>query len=118
IQKENATHLASAFDTSAHTERHTDFPAYNAQREAPPEDLSASIPDIKKILDGFNIPIIECDGYKADDLIGGLAQQAEKEGFQVYMVTPDKDFGQLVTENIRIYKPGYQSGAVERSEER
>lgn len=113
IKKENPTHLAVAFDTLAPTERHTDFPAYKAQREAAPEDLLDSIPDIKKILDGFNIPIIECDGYEADDLIGGLAQQAEKEGYQVYMVTPDKDFGQLVTKNIRIYKPGYQGGAVE-----
>src|SRR5690606_10768052 len=113
IKKENPTHLAVAFDTLAPTERHTDFPAYKAQREAAPEDLSDSIPDIKKILEGFNIPVIECDGYEADDLIGGLAQQAEKEGYQVYMVTPDKDFGQLVTENIRMYKPGYQGGSVE-----
>ncbi|MEO6683800.1 MAG: DNA polymerase I [Ginsengibacter sp.] len=113
IKKENPTHLAVAFDTSAPTERHIDFPAYKAQREAAPEDLSDSIPDIKKIIEGFNIPVVECDGYEADDLIGGLAQEAEKEGFQVYMVTPDKDFGQLVTENIRIYKPGYQGGNVE-----
>ena len=113
IKKENPTHLAVAFDTAALTERHTDFPAYKAQREAAPEDLSDSIPDIKNILEGFNIPVIECDGYEADDLIGGLAQQAEKEGYQVYMVTPDKDFGQLVTENIRMYKPGYQGGNVE-----
>ena len=102
-----------AFDTAAPTERHTEFAAYKAQREAAPEDLLDSIPDIKNILQGFNIPVIECDGYEADDLIGGLAQQAEKEGYQVFMVTPDKDFGQLVTENIRMYKPGYQGGNVE-----
>lgn len=113
IKKENPTHLAVAFDTTAPTERHTDFAAYKAQREAAPEDLMDSIPDIKKIIEGFNLPVVECDGYEADDLIGGLAQQAEKEGYQVYMVTPDKDFGQLVTENIRMYKPGYQGGNVE-----
>jgi DNA polymerase-1 len=102
-----------AFDTYAPTERHTDFAAYKAQRQEAPEDLLAAIPDIKKIIEGFNLPCIECDGYEADDIIGGLAQQAEKDGYQVFMVTPDKDFGQLVTENIKIYKPGYQGGKVE-----
>ena len=113
IKKENPTHLAVAFDTAAPTARHTEFSAYKAQREAAPEDLMDSIPDIKKIIEALNLPVIECDGYEADDLIGGLAQEAEKEGYQVYMVTPDKDFGQLVTENIRMYKPGYQGGSVE-----
>ncbi len=113
ITRENPTHLAVAFDTAAPTERHTDFAAYKAQRQEAPEDLLAAIPDIKKIIEGFNLPVVECDGYEADDIIGALAQQAEKEGYQVFMVTPDKDFGQLVTENIRIYKPGYQGGKVE-----
>jgi DNA polymerase I len=113
IKKENPTHLAVAFDTYAPTERHTDFAAYKAQRQEAPEDLLISIPDIKKIIEGFNLPVVECDGYEADDIIGALAQQAEKEGYQVFMVTPDKDFGQLVTENIKIYKPGYQGGKVE-----
>ena len=113
IKKENPTHLAVAFDTVAPTERHTDFAAYKAQRQEAPEDLIISIPDIKKIIKGFNLPVVECDGFEADDLIGGLAQQAEKDGYQVFMVTPDKDFGQLVTENIKIYKPGYQGGKVE-----
>ncbi|MEO6136173.1 MAG: DNA polymerase I [Ginsengibacter sp.] len=113
IKKENPTHLAVAFDTHAPTERHIEFAAYKAQRQAAPEDLLISIPDIKKIIEGFNLPVVECDGYEADDIIGALAQQAEKEGYQVFMVTPDKDFGQLVTENIRIYKPGYQGGSVE-----
>lgn len=113
IKKENPTHLAVAFDTHAPTERHTDFAAYKAQRQATPEDLLASIPDIKKIIEGFNLPVVECDGYEADDIIGALALQAEKEGYKVFMVTPDKDFGQLVSENIRIYKPGYQGGKVE-----
>ncbi|MGN6297799.1 MAG: DNA polymerase I [Ginsengibacter sp.] len=113
ISKENPTHLAVAFDTIAPTERHSDFAAYKAQRQEAPEDLLAAIPDIKKIIEGFNLPCVECDGYEADDIIGGLAQQAEKDGYQVFMVTPDKDFGQLVTENIKIYKPGYQGGKVE-----
>lgn len=113
IKKENPTHLAVAFDTIAPTERHSDFAAYKAQRQEAPEDLVVSIPDIKKIIQGFNLPVVECDGYEADDLIGGLAQQAEKDGYKVFMVTPDKDFGQLVTENIKIYKPGYQGGKVE-----
>ena len=113
IKKENPTHLAVAFDTHAPTERHIDFAAYKAQRQEAPEDLLAAIPDIKDIIEGFNLPVIECDGYEADDIIGALAQQAEKAGYQVFMVTPDKDFGQLVTEKIKIYKPGYQGGNVE-----
>jgi len=113
INRENPTHLAVAFDTVAPTERHSDFAAYKAQRQDAPEDLIVSIPEIKKIIEGFNLPVVECDGYEADDLIGGLAQQAEKQGYKVFMVTPDKDFGQLVTENIKIYKPGYQGGKVE-----
>ncbi|MEO6949965.1 MAG: DNA polymerase I, partial [Ginsengibacter sp.] len=113
IKRENPTHLAVAFDTAAPTERHTDFAAYKAQRQEAPEDLISSIPDIKKIIEGFNLPVVECDGYEADDLIGGLAQQAEREGYKVFMVTPDKDFGQLVTENIKMYKPGYQGGNFE-----
>lgn len=113
IKKENPTHLAVAFDTHAPTERHTDFTAYKAQRQDAPEDLLAAIPDIKKIIEGFNLPVIECDGYEADDIIGALAGKAEKQGYEVFMVTPDKDFGQLVTDKIRIYKPGYQGGKVE-----
>src|SRR5487761_2430109 len=113
ISKEKPTHLAVAFDTHAPTERHIDFVAYKAHRQEAPEDLLASIPDIKKIIEGFNLPVVECDGYEADDIIGALAQQAEKEGYEVFMVTPDKDFGQLVTEKIKIYKPGYQGGKVE-----
>lgn len=113
ISKEKPTHLAVAFDTIAPTERHTDFEAYKANRQEAPEDLITAIPDIKKIIEGFNLPVVECDGYEADDIIGALAQQAEKEGYEVFMVTPDKDFGQLVTDKIKIYKPGYQGGKVE-----
>lgn len=113
ISREKPTHLAVAFDSFAPTERHTDFSAYKANRQEAPEDLLSSIPDIKKIIEGFNLPVVECDGYEADDIIGGLAQQAEKEGYEVFMVTPDKDFGQLVTDKIKIYKPGYQGSSVE-----
>ena len=74
ISKEKPTHLAVAFDTHAPTERHIDFAAYKAQRQEAPEDLLSSIPDIKKIIEGFNLPVVECDGYEADDIIGALAQ--------------------------------------------
>ena len=88
--------------------RSTDFADYKANRQETPEDILTAVPDIKRIIEGFNIPSIEMDGYEADDLIGALAKQAEKEGFEVYMVTPDKDYGQLVTKKIKIYKPPYQ----------
>ena len=113
INREHPTHLAVAFDTAAPTARHTEFEAYKAQRQEVPEDILGAIPDIKEIIQGFNLPVVECDGYEADDIIGALALQAEKQGYKVYMVTPDKDFGQLVTENIFIYKPGYQGGSFE-----
>lgn len=113
ITREKPTHLAVAFDTAAPTDRNTDFVDYKANRQAMPEDIMLALDDIKKIIKGFNLPVIECDGFEADDVIGGLAQQAEKEGYEVYMVTPDKDFGQLVTDKIKIYKPGYQGGKVE-----
>ncbi|NOU38931.1 MAG: DNA polymerase I [Ferruginibacter sp.] len=113
INNQKPTHIAVCFDTSAPTERHTDFADYKANRQETPEDIRAAIPDIKKIIEGFNIPVIAIDGYEADDVIGALAKKAEKEGYTVYMVTPDKDYGQLVSEKIKIYKPGYQGGTVE-----
>lgn len=113
IRKENPTHLAVVFDTSAPTERHTDFADYKANRQEAPEDLIAAIPDIKRIIEGFNIPVMESDGYEADDVIGGLAYEAADMGYEVYMVTPDKDYGQLVRDNIFIYKPSYQGNGVE-----
>ena len=112
INKQKPTHMAVCFDTAAPTERHTDFADYKANRQEAPEDILSAIPDIKKIIKGFNIPCIEVDGYEADDVIGTLAKQGEKAGYEVYMVTPDKDYGQLVSENIKIYKPGYQGGDV------
>ncbi len=113
INNQKPTHMAVCFDTAAPTERHTDFADYKANRQEMPEDLAMAIPDIKRILKGFNIPIIESDGYEADDVIGTLSKQAEKLGYQVYMVTPDKDYGQLVSDCVKIYKPGYQGGDVE-----
>ena len=106
IKKENPSHIAVCFDTHAPTERHTDFTDYKANREAAPEDLLSSLPHIKAIIEGFNIPVVECDGYEADDVIGTLAWQAADMGYEVYMVTPDKDYGQLlVKENVYIWKP-------------
>lgn len=113
LKKENPSHMAVVFDTAAPTERHTDFVDYKAHREAMPEDLSAAIPYIIRLIEGFNIPVVFADGYEADDLIGTLAKKAEKEGFTVYCMTPDKDFGQLVSENIFIYKPARMGNGME-----
>ncbi|MFI5154699.1 MAG: DNA polymerase I [Chitinophagales bacterium] len=113
INNQKPSHMAVCFDTHAPTERHTDFAEYKANRQEAPEDLLIAIPDIKKIINAFNIPVMELDGFEADDVIGTLSQQAAKAGYDVYMVTPDKDYGQLVTEQIKIYKPGYQGGEVE-----
>ena len=113
INNQKPTHIAVCFDTHAPTERHTNFADYKANRQETPEDILSAVPDIKRIIKGFNIPCIELDGYEADDIIGALAKQAEKAGYDVYMVTPDKDYGQLVSEKIKIYKPGYQGGSVE-----
>ena len=104
------THLAVALDTSAPTPRHEIFPAYKAQREEAPEDIISAIPQIKRLCAAMRIPVLIKDGWEADDIIGTLAKRAETEGLDTWMVTPDKDFGQLVSEHIRIYKPG-RSGA-------
>ncbi len=113
INNQKPTHMAVCFDTAAPTERHTDFANYKANRQETPEDISAAVPDIIKIIEGLNVPVIAVDGYEADDVIGALAKQAEQKGYDVFMVTPDKDYGQLVTDHIKIYKPGYQGGTVE-----
>ncbi|MBG9375590.1 DNA polymerase I [Panacibacter sp. DH6] len=113
INKEKPSHMAVCFDVEGVTERHTDFADYKANRQETPEDLTAAIPFIKKIIEGFNIPVIGVAGYEADDVIGTLAWQAHDAGYDVYMVTPDKDYGQLVRDGIFIYKPGYQGGDVE-----
>eukprot|EP01132_Coremiostelium_polycephalum_P000108 gene108-144_t len=107
ITKEKPTHLAVAFDTAAPTHRHITFPAYKEHREAQPEDITIAIPYIKRILAAFRIPILSLEGYEADDLIGTVAQQAAREGFHVYMMTPDKDFAQLVDDHIYLYRPAF-----------
>jgi len=113
LKKEKPTHMAVVFDTDAPTERHTDFEAYKAHREAMPEDLSKALPYIFKVVLGFNIPLITSDGYEADDIIGTLAKKAEQKGYQVYCMTPDKDFAQLVSDNIFIYKPARMGNDME-----
>lgn len=107
IQKEKPTHMAVVFDApGGATNRMEDFAAYKANREEMPEDIRSMIEPIKEIIKAFHIPMLMLEGYEADDIIGTLAKMGEKEGFQTYMMTPDKDFGQLVSENIFIYKPG------------
>ena len=110
IKREKPTHIAVVFDTAAPTERHIVHTEYKANREEMPDDIRSNVPYIRRIIEAFNIPVIESDGYEADDVIGTLAKKAENEGYTTYMVTPDKDFGQLVTDKILIYKPG-RSGA-------
>jgi len=114
IKKYQPSHIAICFDTPGDTERHVDFADYKANRQEAPEDLLAAIPDIKRIIEGFNIPIIESHGYEADDIIGTLAWQAADAGYEVYMVTPDKDYGQLVCkDNVYIFKPAYMGNKEE-----
>ncbi len=113
LSNQKPTHIAVSFDLSGPTFRNELFPEYKANREAQPEAISIAIPYIKKIIQGFNIPVVTKQGYEADDVIGTLAKQAEQEGFQVYMVTPDKDYAQLVSENVFMYKPGRKGGDVE-----
>lgn len=113
LRKEKPTHIAVAFDTSAPTFRHVEFPEYKAQREAMPEDIRSSIPIIKDVIKAFNIPVLELDGFEADDIIGTFAKQAAKKGFEVFMMTPDKDYAQLVEDHIYLYKPAYMGNAVD-----
>ncbi|PTS95082.1 DNA polymerase I [Pedobacter sp. HMWF019] len=113
LKKEKPSHIAVVFDTEAPTERHTDFEAYKAHRQAMPEDLSAALPYVFKLIEGFNIPVITKDGFEADDIIGTLAKEGEKRGYTVYCMTPDKDFAQLVSDNIFIYKPARMGNEME-----
>ncbi len=113
LQKQKPTHIAVAFDTSAPTFRHEEFEAYKANREETPEDIRTGIPIVKDIVRAFNIPILEMDGFEADDIIGTIAKKAAKSGFEVFMMTPDKDFGQLVEEHVYLYKPAYMGNAVD-----
>ena len=113
LNKEKPTHIAVVFDTPEDTVRHTEFVEYKAQREEMPEDLRTCIPYIIQLIEGFNIPIIKTPGYEADDAIGTLAKIAEQQGFTTYMMTPDKDYGQLVDENTFIYKPARLGNGAE-----
>jgi DNA polymerase-1 len=106
LEKEAPTHLGVAFDTSAPTPRHIKFPAYKAQRDAMPEELAAAIPHVKRLCRAFRIPVLEIDGFEADDIIGTLVKRAEPAGFDSFMVTPDKDFAQLITARTFMWKPG------------
>ncbi len=105
LRKENPTHIAVCFDPHGPTFRHEMYPEYKAQREAQPEDISLSVPVIKEIIAAYGIPVFEIPGYEADDVIGTLAVRAAAEGYTVYMMTPDKDYGQLVTDRILQYRP-------------
>ncbi len=113
LNKEKPTHLGVAFDTSAPTFRHLEFPAYKAQREETPEDIRTATPIIKDVLKAFNIPVLELDGFEADDIIGTFAKAASKKGFEVYMMTPDKDYAQLVEDHIFLYKPAFMGNGVD-----
>ena len=113
LKKEKPTHIGVAFDTIAPTVRKVGFEAYKANRQETPEDIINSLPYIHELIEGFNIPTLYVDGYEADDVIGTLAKQAEKHGFTTYMMTSDKDFGQLVSDRTFIYKPGKFGSDIE-----
>ncbi len=113
LKKEKPTHIGVSFDTAAPTARHDEYEHYKAHREEMPEGISSALPYIMKITEALNIPLLVMDGYEADDIIGTLAKEAEQQDFDVYMVTPDKDFGQLVSEHIFIYKPARQGNSYE-----
>ena len=105
LRKENPSHIAVCFDPHGPTFRHEQYPEYKAKREAQPEDITLSVPVIKEIVEAYRIPIFEVQGYEADDVIGTLSRMAEKHGFTTYMMTPDKDYGQLVTDRVLMYRP-------------
>ncbi|MBN2787026.1 MAG: DNA polymerase I [Paludibacteraceae bacterium] len=107
LKRENPTHIAVAFDPSGPTFRHEMFPQYKAQREETPEDIRKAVPIIKDIIEAYNIPVLQVQGFEADDVIGTLATKASNSGFKVYMMTPDKDYGQLVNEHCFMYKPKF-----------
>jgi DNA polymerase-1 len=110
LKREKPTHIAVAFDPKGKTFRHEAYDQYKAQRESTPEDIRLAVPIIKKLVEAYNIPVLEVSGYEADDVIGTMAKLAEKEGFEVYMLTPDKDYGQLVSDHIFMYRPKHTGG--------
>ena len=109
ITKENPSHIGVAFDHGK-TFRHDAYPEYKAQREQTPEDIRKSVPVIKGLLKAMNIPILQVNGFEADDIIGTLASKAGQQGIETYMLTPDKDYGQLIADNIYMYKPRHGGG--------
>ena len=113
LNNEKPSHIAVVFDAPEQTLREIDYEAYKANRSETPEDIKLSVPYIKKIVEAFNIPMLIAPGYEADDIIGTLVKKAEEKGFHTYMMTPDKDYGQLVSDKSFIYKPGYQGGKAE-----
>ncbi len=113
LNKEKPTHIAVCFDPAGPTFRHEAYEKYKAEREATPEDIKKAVPYIKEILRGFRIPVLEVPGYEADDVVGTLAHKAKEAGFVTYMMTPDKDYGQLVTDGVYIFKPGWRGGEFE-----
>ena len=121
LTKEKPTHIAVAFDHGK-TFRHEAFPAYKAQREETPEDIKLSVPIIKKILEAYHIPILQVDGFEADDIIGTVALKAGEKGMETYMLTPDKDYAQLVRNNVFMFRPrhggGYEKLGVQEIEEK
>ena len=113
LKNEKPTHLAIVFDPPGPTFRHETFPEYKANRDETPEDIRASIPHVYAMAEAMRIPTITEPGFEADDMIGYLSVLAEKEGFDVYMMTPDKDYAQLVTEKVRMYRPGRQGNPAQ-----
>lgn len=113
LSKEKPTHMAVCFDPPGPTFRHKAYEAYKAEREATPEDIKRAVPHVKELMRGMRIPVIEAPGYEADDVIGTLARQARGLGFTTYMMTPDKDYGQLVADGVYIYRPGWRGGDSE-----
>lgn len=113
IDKRKPTHIGVAFDTSAPTFRHVEYSEYKANREETPEDIKIGTPIVKDIVRAFNIPVLELDGFEADDVIGTLAKKAARAGFEVFMMTPDKDYGQLVEEHVYLYKPAFMGNGVD-----
>ncbi len=113
LENEKPEYIGVVFDMAKPTFRHGLFPEYKATRQETPEDIRESVPWIRRIIGAFRIPVIEMEGFEADDLIGTLARKAEAKGFTTFMMTPDKDYTQLVTENILLYKPGKPGSAHE-----
>ena len=113
LKKENPTHIAAAFDTKEPTFRHRFFPDYKIHRQIQPQEITIAIPYVRKIVEAFKIPIFEASGYEADDIIGTIATKTANKSCKIYIVTSDKDFGQLVTEHIYLYKPPYMGSKAE-----